>query len=1554
MLRNLAVTGFFLFLSATLKAQNCIPTGISGAVFNFACNQVCNDLNFQVPHIKSTDDYTRVSVPYAPYPYNTPTGSEDINLYNDDEYSTLINLPFTFCFYGGNYSSTVVGSNGIITFDPANASCANAWMITTPIFFAGGSPCIAGTTYYPRASIMGAYSDLDPRTIASPGDRKIQWEVVGVAPCRKFVVSYYHIGVFGSTCGIATPNTFQIVIHESTGIVEIFTERKACNSTTNAGRAILGIQNWNQDKAVADPAKNNAVWSETNTGYRFIPSAGTSRFVKSELFTLGGVLVATADTITTVAGLLDIRFPNVCPPAGSTQYEVRTTFSACDNPATQLISSDIITVNRTNSLNATATSTNATCGPPDGTITVTVPAGVGTPPYTFILDGGAPFVGPSPHTFTNVAAGPHTIVVTDATAGCTSTINQTVLSSGILGTTNTTTATACAGVNNGSITITSAAGIGPYTFALDGGLPQAGTIPFTFSNLASGTHNVVVNDLGSGCNSGVLIITVPIGAGLNGTAVMTPTSCITLNNGTITANALSGTAPYTYQLDAGVPQSGANPYTFTNVAAGLHTVIIRDFFNCNITLNVTVGAGAGVTGTTSSTATACTGINNGTITAMATSGTAPFIWSLDGGAPQNGASPYTFINVAAGAHNITITDNTGCSVVLPVTVNTGPGVTGNGTSTATSCTGINDGTITTTATSGTAPFTWSLDGGAPQAGTSPYTFTNVAPGSHNITITDVNGCSVVVPVTVTAGATPTATASSTPTACTGVNNGTITITSSSIAGPYTFSLDGGAPQAGTIPFTFINVAAGTHNIVVTGAGGCATNPFTETVLAGSGVTGSATTTATSCPAATNGSITVDATAGTAPFTYQLDAGAPQSGSNPFTFNNVSAGPHTVVIRDNLGCSFTLNPTVNPGLNLTASAAPGATSCSGASDGTITVTPLGGIAPFIWSIDGGPFVPGPSPHTFTNLAAGPHTIIVTDAAGCSTLPFTPTVAAGPSLTTTVNTTAALCNGGATGTIIITQPTIGTPPYQYSLDNVVWQASNTFTGLAAGNYTAYYRESNGCQGSQPVTVTEPALLTGSTAQVAVVCNGQANGTITVTPGGGVGPYQYSIDGGLNWQSSNIFNVAANNYTITIRDANGCTIIRPGVIVTEPAVLTANSVNTGASCNGGSDGTITVTATGGNAGYQYSLDGVVFQTSNVFNVVPGTYTVTVKDNLGCITSFPATVTLTGNLTFTPQTDVTICEGESTPLQLVSNASSYSWLPTTGLSDPTVPNPVADPRVPTAYYVTATLGLCSVIDTVMVNVNAAPIPDGGPAGFICYGQSYILQGSGGTQFLWTPSTGLSSVTAPNAVATPTKTTTYTLSIISDLNGCASLITDNVIVDVTPPIKVTTFPYDTIGYPLEQFQLNATSAATNYTWTPTTGLSNAGVPNPVVTVGNIGDDIIYQVTASTAAGCKGEGYVRIRVFNGPDLYVPTAFTPNGDGRNERFYPFPVGIKSINYFRVFNRWGQLVFSSTTLNQGWDGRMQGADQPTGVYVWMAQGVTKDDKVITKKGTVTVIR
>lgn len=892
-----------------------------------------------------------------------------------------------------------------------------------------------------------------------------------------------------------------------------------------------------------------------------------------------------------------------------------------------------------------------------------------------------------------------------------------------------------------------------------------------------------------------------------------------------------------------------------------------------------------------------------------------------------------------------------------VNVNRSAGLAATATPNAASC-GNNNGSITVAPPSGgTAPYQYSIDGGTTWQPTN--VFNGLAVGSYTISVKDNTGlCTIDIPVNVVSAGNLAATLASAPTACTGVDNGSITISTAAGTGPYTFSLDGATPVQGTLPYTFTNVPAGNHTVVVTDVPtSCNSGSLAVNVAVGAGVAATTTAAATACPSATNGTITVNATAGIAPFTYQIDGGTIQTGTNPFVFSGLSAGTHTIVVNDNLGCQLTRQVTVPSGPALTATLNQTATSCNGAINGTLTVTPSSGTAPFEYSLDGGAFVAGTAPYTFTGLSSGSHNVVVKDALGCTSNAIANVVAAGPSITTTATTTAALCNGGSTGTLTVTQPSVGAAPFEYSLDGTNWQTNNVFNSLAAGTYTVRFREAAGCSGSTSVNVTEPTALSLSATTVPVICNAQTNGLINITSSGGVAPYQFSIDGGTTWQSGNSFSVGAANYTVTIKDANDCTTTTD-VIVTEPAALTVTATTTNATCNGGNDGTITVTAGGGNGAYNYSIDnGVNWQSANSFNLAPGNYTVLVKDALNCTVSVNAVVDLTNDLSFTPQSDVTICESKSTQLNLVSNGLQYDWTPATGLSAVNIPNPSASPTTTTQYVVKVTLGRCNATDTVVVRVNPAPVPNAGSDIFICYGQSATLQGTGGTVYQWTPSTFLSSSADPNAVSTPDSDITYVLSIIADANGCAGLTTDSVHIDVTPPMQVLAYPADTIGYPGDQFQLLAVPSdpdATNFTWTPSVGLSNAQIANPIVTIGSIGADVLYKVVASTIAGCKGEAFVNVRVYKGPDIYVPTGFTPNGDGKNDKFTPFPVGMKSYNYFRVFNRWGQVVFHTKKLNDGWDGTIGGQLQPDGIYVWMIEGLTKDDRIITKKGTIMLIK
>ncbi len=1663
--------GCLFCFSGTSFSQNAINTGLNHTTIDLPCGQTCLTAPLRLPDVRTTDSYVINTIDYTPNAYRTSWGNELTALYDDDRYSAEIPLPFTFCFYGKNYTSLVIGSNGLLTFDAAtNASCANGYRTTQLIPYAGGTPCNQDILYYPRAAVMAAYSDLDPSPASSPADKKIEWRMEGVAPARKLIASYYRIGVYGNpSCNNTALNTFQIVLYESTGVIELFFERKACASNTNSGRAIMGLQNWERNLAIPAPGKNSTVWNEANTAYRFTPFGSAPLFVSSSVLDMSGALVSNGSATPGTPGFLDVTFSNVCPSATSQQFQVKTIYSVCDNPANFITIVDTITVNRS-TLNATASMTQASCGGgPGGTITATVPpASAGAGPFTYTLDGGTPVTGqPASYTFNGVPAGPHTVVVSDALGTCVSTIDITVTSSGTLNATASSAPTNCVGASNGQITVDVPVATAPLTYTL---IPQAdpsatvvqvdnnvftglapgnytvnvvdaggcqASVPVSvaagpqiivetvvvpsscpganngsltvntpnatptvryrlnfgpwqntnvFSGLAAGTYYLDVED-GAGCTASFIPVNVTEGGTVTGTATATPTSCTGVNNGSVTVTPTNGTGPYLYSIDGG-PWLTNN--IFNSLSPATYTFLIQENGICtSAPITATVAAGAGLTATATPTGTTCAGVDNGSIQVNVTSsnGTAPYTYTLDGGTPVTGQpATYTFTDLAAGSHSITIQDANGCTTAAAVnaTVAAGAGLTATATPTGTTCAGANNGSIQVNVTSsnGTAPYTYTLDGGTPVTGQpATYTFTDLAAGSHSITIQDANGCTTATAInaTVTSGAGLTATATATGTSCSGVNNGTIqvNVTSSNGTAPYTYILDGGTPVTGQpATYTFTDLAAGSHSITIQDANGCVTAPaITATVPTGSGFAAVITSAATTCAGVNNGSIGVRVEPpGTAPYTFTLNPSGTVITGTIATFTDLAPGnDYSITVVDNNGCEYMSgNITVAQGAGLVAQANPKSTTCAGVNNGEIEVT-TNGTAPFTYVLDGSTTFTGQSsPYVFTGLAAGNHTISVTDANGCVTVnPVGAVVATGAGFTATHAVTNASCAAATDGGIEIRIANPGIAPYTFTLNGSVSvndPAVAVFTGLSAstGN-SVVITDAVGCTFRiDNITVTAPTVLTVSAATQPVACNGSANGVITATVAGGSSGYNYSLNN-VDWQASSTFNVAAGSYTVYVRDANGCTAQANNVAVTEPAVLAANITSTSpATCNGGNNGQITVTASGGTAPYTYSSDnGANFQSGNVLNVGPGTYTVVVRDANNCtIAISDVVVGLNDDLTYSPMADpAPICEGSPVQLSITSNATSFAWTPAATLSNAAIANPVAKPAITTDYTVVMTLGRCTRTDDVRVTVWPAPIPNAGPDGEICLGQDFQLNGTGGVSYTWTPAANLSNASDPAPrVIRPTSTITYSLNV-TDANGCRSLVADQVTVYVIPPFTVLTFPSDTVVHDNVRVPLRALAYDSSpgwnpgdiqYTWSPATGLDNPTIANPVATSSFIGDEIIYRVTAATAAGCEGEGSVRIKVYKGPDLYVATAFTPNNDGRNDVFFPFPVGIRSLNYFRVYNRAGQLVFNTSALNKGWDGKWNGVEQPTGVYVWMVEGVTVDGQKITRKGTVTLIR
>lgn len=428
---------------------------------------------------------------------------------------------------------------------------------------------------------------------------------------------------------------------------------------------------------------------------------------------------------------------------------------------------------------------------------------------------------------------------------------------------------------------------------------------------------------------------------------------------------------------------------------------------------------------------------------------------------------------------------------------------------------------------------------------------------------------------------------------------------------------------------------------------------------------------------------------------------------------------------------------------------------------------------------------------------------------------------------------------------------------------------------------------------------------------------------------------------------------NITLIATNSKGCrdTITKSVTIIDKPPITLAfkdtlicvpDAVQLQASGTGAFSWTPLINIVNANTG-----------TPTVNPTTTTTYQVQLNEQ-GCINTDTVRVRVVDFVTLSAMPDTTICLNDAVQLSIVSDGLQYTWDPVATLDDPTLQNPVATPvATSTQYHVVARIGSCTAEEFITVTAIPYPVANAGLDTMICYNQPAFLNGShNGVSFSWSPTSSLINANTLTPTAFPPRTTEYVLSVLSD-QGCPKAGTDTVLVTVLPKI----IPYagnDTIVIVNQPLQFNA-EGGTSYQWIPATGLNNPSIKDPVGIYGADMDSIRYTVLVYNQAGCMDSASVTVKIFKTPPyVFVPTAFTPNGDGKNDLIRPIAVGVKKINYFSIYNRWGQLLFKTSINGHGWDGRIKGVPQGTNVFVWMVSAVDYLDKPIFLKGTVTLIR
>jgi len=667
---------------------------------------------------------------------------------------------------------------------------------------------------------------------------------------------------------------------------------------------------------------------------------------------------------------------------------------------------------------------------------------------------------------------------------------------------------------------------------------------------------------------------------------------------------------------------------------------------------------------------------------------------------------------------------------------------------------------------------------------------------------------------------------------------------------------------------------GTYYIVVDGNTAADFGAFTITLTENASLSYNVTLAKTdiTCFGANNGTITANATGGTAPFNYQWTGGLL---GNPVS--SVGPGSYSVTVTDARNCVASASTTIiePPAMQLTATAT--AVTCGGACDGSANVSINGGTAPYQYLWNSNP------PQTFataTLLCPNTYTVTVTDANSCTaaaqaTVQNTITVAL--NIDSVVN---VRCFSQANGGVYLTT-TGGQSPYLYAWSNS--PATEDNPNLGPGTYTLTVTDAIGCTAGGTYVITEPPLLvTALTSTFNPRCSNSADGVANISVNGGVQPYSYLWSAPTNSTQEDLFNVGAATHTVTVTDANSCTASVQAVLLA-PAALTATVTTVDVSCPGNSDGSASVAASGGTPGYTYQWSNLSSGT-NINNIPAGNVSVLVTDQNGCVTLATGTVGALSPLTLNFSPTAPLCasgsgaDGQPNPTVTGGSGNyTYNWSGPGGFSS-SDPNPFVGGGT---YSVTVNDGGCSI-------------------------------------------SGAVSISAPEPLR---------LEIVTANPQCQDDSTGVAIANVSGGTSPFSYVWNTIGNDTTQVLEALPRGAYSVSVTDNNGCT--AVASTFITD-----------PAQNPSNCDVEKFT---------VLVPTAFTPNNDGRNDLLVAILKNVQRLE-FRVFNRWGQEVYSNDNMQpgDGWDGNFQNKPQPLGTYVYVYTVQYLNGVRDTERGTTTLIR
>ena len=909
------------------------------------------------------------------------------------------------------------------------------------------------------------------------------------------------------------------------------------------------------------------------------------------------------------------------------------------------------------------------------------------------------------------------------------------------------------------------------------------------------------------------------------------------------------------------------------------------------------------------------------------------------------ATTQTVSNLCAGTYTCTVHGSSGCPGATIVTITQSSSLWDTAFVVSLGC-GANSAVIAANDSGGTGPYTylWSSSGATTQ------TVSNVGFGTDTVRVTDAAGCTRIATVTISAGSGLVLTGHSTNVNCSNATNGTAWVTITGGTSPFYYAW---SPSGGTNSIAS-NLGPNTYTVTVTDANGCS-GTATATVSIVPGISLTTDSTNVTCTIATNGICRVIVNGNLGPYTYVWTP----SGGIGATASNLGVGNYTVTVTDSHGCTLTHHYVITQINNLVATINDTVNvQCFGGASGIIGVglTNGSGVYHYTWTPSGG------TNATASNLTVGTYTISVHDNSGC-TATATITITQPTALSTVMTSHGSSCNlpnGSATAA-----PSGGTTGYTYTWSTTPVQNGNTATSLISGLFRCTVTDAHGCTKVDSVNV---GIVGGPTVTITgftnVACFGGNDGTATASGSGSASPYTYSWNTIPTQATATANNLPPGNYTVTVTDSTGCGVTATATI-TQPTQVTLTVTGAATICSGQTT-TLTAAAAGGISPYTFSWsDGGTGSSNSVSPLATTTYMCTATDANGCNSAFQAII-----VTVKPQLNVAIagnnspiCPGQSMTLSATGSGGNggpfgYSWSPG-GLGNPII----VSPSVTTTYTCTVVDG-CTLTPgtaTFVVNVSAPPTlnftvtPHVGCVPLIITATNTSLGVPAGSTFLWTLDfSGADSST--NATFTIRNPGYHSLGLtITTPLGCVVTRTDTFAFNALerPTAIFTASPLNTMVSTANIDFFNSSVGSVAWDWDfGDDNHNNSNLFNPFHIYNKSG---VYRITLTAVStdGCMDTAYLDLRIKEDFAFYIPTGFTPDADGKNDYFGPQGVGVTQYT-MNIYDRWGNIIYTTTDLTQPWDGTTSGKKAPEGTYIYWIQNADPDGQQHQYTGKVVLLR